>query len=221
FSAWYAEDGIHLAKGRSSRYAKAAQVISWESAAERIGQLMEAGQYATNVEVVEAEHYERTKMAETLWYMHRELTEEARERGLLETLTDYRRGGFPDATARLAEALKDPDFLQKVSSEYADFLAAYSEDRDLMRFHYHKVPVIGKELADLSLPRREYQSDMAEVPDLGRFITEDEIDATLTRGVCFFKSKNGRIYKKSAFFPLVYFQKRFTFLYNNDIIRTG
>ncbi|MBQ8905940.1 MAG: hypothetical protein IJY85_06180, partial [Ruminococcus sp.] len=182
FSAWYAEDGIHLAKGRSSRYAKAAQVISWESAAERIGQLMEAGQYATNVEVVEAEHYERTKMAETLWYMHRELTEEARERGLLETLNDYRRGGFPDATARLAEALKDPDFLQKVSNEYADFLAAYSEDRDLMRFHYHKVPVIGKELADLSLPRREYQSDMAEVPDLGRFITEDEIDATLTRG---------------------------------------
>ena len=70
-------------------------------------------------------------------------------------------------------AVKDPDFLQKVSSEYADFLAAYSEDRDLMRFHYHKVPVIGKELADLSLSRREYQSDMAEVPDLGRFITED------------------------------------------------
>ena len=182
FSAWYAEDGIHLAKGRSARYAKAAQVISWESAAERIGQLMETGQYATNVEVVEAEHYERTKMAETLWYMHRELTEEARERGLLETLNDYRRGGFPDATARLTEALKAPDFLQKVSNEYADFLAAYSEDRDLMRFHYHKVPVIGKELADLSLPRREYQSDMAEVPDLGRFITEDEIDATLTRG---------------------------------------
>ena len=182
FSAWYAEDGIHLAKGRSSRYAKAAQLISWESAAERIGQLMETGQYATNVEVVEAEHYERTKMAETLWYMHRDLSEEAHERGFLATLNDYHRGGFPDATARLAEALKDPDFLQKINHEYADFLAAYSEDRDLMRFHYHKVPAIGKDLADLSLPRREYQSDMAEVPTLGMFITEDEIDATLTRG---------------------------------------
>ena len=192
FAAWYGDDGIHLAKGRSARYARAAQVLSWESAAERIGQLMETGQYATNVEVVEAESYERTKMAETLWYVHRDLSETAHEQGYLATLKEYR-GGFPDATARLAEDLKDPAFLQKISSEYADFLAAYSEDRDLMRFHYHKVPVIGKELADLSLPRREYASDMAEVPSMGMFITEDEIDATLTRGSNVEGSK-GRIY---------------------------
>lgn len=37
FSVWYAEDGIHLAKGRTARYSKSAQVISWEDAAERIG----------------------------------------------------------------------------------------------------------------------------------------------------------------------------------------
>lgn len=191
-SAWYAEDGIHLAKGRSARYAKAAQVISWETAAERIGQLMEAGQYATNVEVVEAESYERTKMAETLWYLHRDLSEEAHEQGYLATMNDYR-GGFPDATARLAEDLKDKEFLQKLSNEYADFLTAYNDDRSLMRFHYHKVAVIGQSLADLSLPRREYTSDMAEVPSLQMFITEDEIDATLTRGSNVEGGK-GRIY---------------------------
>ena len=33
FSVWYAEDGIHLAKGRTARYSKTAQVISWEDAA--------------------------------------------------------------------------------------------------------------------------------------------------------------------------------------------
>ena len=191
-TAWYAEDGIHLAQGRSARYAKAAQVISWEAAAERIGQLMETGQYATNVEVVEAESYERTKMAETLWYLHRDLSEEAYEQGYLATMNDYR-GGFPDATARLAEDLKDKEFLQKLSNEYADFLTAYNDDRSLMRFHYHKVAVIGKSLADLSLPRREYASEMAEVPSLQMFITEDEIDATLTRGSNVEGGK-GRIY---------------------------
>ncbi|MCB7236991.1 hypothetical protein, partial [Enterocloster bolteae] len=36
-SAWYAEDGIHLSHGKSVRYDRSAQVISWESAAERIG----------------------------------------------------------------------------------------------------------------------------------------------------------------------------------------
>ena len=33
----------------------------------------------------------------------------------------------------------------------------------------------------IDLPRREYTSDMAEVSKVGMFITEDEIDATLTR----------------------------------------
>ena len=33
-SAWYAEDGIHLSHGKSVRYDRSAQVISWESAAE-------------------------------------------------------------------------------------------------------------------------------------------------------------------------------------------
>ena len=39
-SAWYAEDGIHLSHGKSVRYDRSAQVISWESAAERIGCLL-------------------------------------------------------------------------------------------------------------------------------------------------------------------------------------
>ena len=33
-SAWYAEDGIHLSHGKSVRYDRSAQVVSWEGAAE-------------------------------------------------------------------------------------------------------------------------------------------------------------------------------------------
>lgn len=53
-TAWYTEDGIRLSHGKTARYDKAAQVVSWETAAERIGQLLENGQFATNVELVEA-----------------------------------------------------------------------------------------------------------------------------------------------------------------------
>ena len=56
-SAWYAEDGIHLSHGKSVRYDRSAQVISWESAAERIGELLESGQFASNVELAEAAGY--------------------------------------------------------------------------------------------------------------------------------------------------------------------
>ena len=42
-AAWYAEDGIHLAKGNAAQYVNNAQVISWKEAAERIGQLWKKG----------------------------------------------------------------------------------------------------------------------------------------------------------------------------------
>ncbi len=65
-TAWYAEDGIHLSHGKTARYDKSAQVISWESAAERIGQLLQDGKFATNVELTEAAGYERSLLAEKL-----------------------------------------------------------------------------------------------------------------------------------------------------------
>lgn len=193
FSVWYAEDGIHLAKGRTARYSKSAQVISWEAAAERIGQLMDEGKYATNVELAETELHERTQLSQKLWYIRGDLSDEAREQNILGSLEDYRKGGFPDATARLAEDLKDPAFRQTVSADYSAFMDAYKADRDVMRFHYHKPVEIWNALQDLDLPRREYTSDMAEVPMVGMFITDDEIDATLTRGSNVEGGK-GRIY---------------------------
>ena len=80
-SAWYAEDGIHLSHGKSVRYDRSAQVISWESAAERIGELLESGQFASNVELAEAAGYERSLLSEKLWYLYHDLREGAREAG--------------------------------------------------------------------------------------------------------------------------------------------
>ena len=193
FSVWYAEDGIHLAKGRTARYSTTVQVISWEAAAERIGQLMDEGKYASNVELAEAELHERTQLSHKLWYLRGDLSDEAREQNMLSTLDDYRRGGFPDATARLAEDLKDPAFRERLAADYSAFMDAYKEDRGVMRFHYHKPVEIWNALQDLDLPRREYTSDMAEVPKVGMFITDDEIDATLNRGSNVEGGK-GRIY---------------------------
>ena len=85
FSVWYAEDGIHLAKGRSARYSKSAQVVSWEAAGERIGQLMEQGEFASNVEVIEAESFERTKLAESMWYHYGDISDEGRTQGFMPT----------------------------------------------------------------------------------------------------------------------------------------
>ena len=193
-SAWYAVDGIHIAPGRSAEYVRSAQVIAWQDAAAHISQLMDSGAYASNVELAEAGQHERMQLAQALWYLKHDLSDEAREQGYLSCMDTLRGGGFPDETERLAERLTDSSFRDTLSGEFAQFYAAHEQDRSLLRFHYHKLENIWQSLRDLSLPRREYSSEMTAVPDLARFITEDEIDHALDRGSGVEGGK-GRIYE--------------------------
>ena len=192
-TAWYAEDGIHLSRGKTARYDKSAQVISWESAAERIGQLLQDGQFATNVELVEAAGYERSLLSERFWELYHDFSEEAREAGYLPSLANNPGRGFPEESAWLTEQLKSPEFRQNLAEEYAAFWTAYQQDRDLLRFHYHKPKEIWENLRDLSLPRTTFTSQLTEVPSVKQFISEDEIDAAMTRGSGFEGGK-GRVF---------------------------
>ena len=192
-TAWYAEDGIHLSHGKTARYDKSAQVISWESAAERIGQLLQDGQFATNVELAEAAGYERSLLAEKFWNLYHDFSEEAREAGYLPILSNNPGRGFPEESAWLTEQLKSPEFRQNLAEEYAAFWTAYQQDRDLLRFHYHKPKEIWENLQDLSLPRTTFTSQLTEVPSVKQFISEDEIDAAMTRGSGFEGGK-GRVF---------------------------
>ena len=194
YSAWYAEDGIHIANGDAARHLASAKVVSWQEAAERIGQLLEQGEYAANVELAEAPGHERAELAQAVWYLRQDLSEKARAQGYLSCLSDMRGGGFPEETARLAERLTEPAFREVLLEDFMQFQTDYREDRSLLRFHYHKLENIWQSLRDMSLPRREYSSEMAAVPELGRFITEDEIDHALDRGSGVEGGK-GRIYE--------------------------
>ena len=193
YSAWYAEDGIHIANGDAARYLTSAKVVSWQEAAARISELLEQGEYATNVELAEAPGHERTELAQSIWYLRQDLSEKARAQGYLSCLSDMRGGGFPEETVRLAERLRDPAFREVLMDDFSQLRSDCREDRSLLRFHYHKPDKIEQGLRELSLPRREYRTEMAEIPAVQRFITEDEIAATLTRGSNIEGSK-GRIY---------------------------
>ncbi|BFK99432.1 hypothetical protein K070079E91_17830 [Eisenbergiella porci] len=193
-SAWYAVDGIHIAPGRSAEYVRTAQVIAWQDAAARISELMDSGAYASNVELAEAGQHERMQLAQALWYLKHDLSDEAREQGYLSCMDTLRGGGFPDETERLAERLTDSSFRDTLSGEFAQFYAAHEQDRSLLRFHYHKLDQIWQSLRELPLPRRDFSSEMTAVPELARFITEDEIDHALDRGSGVEGGK-GRIYE--------------------------
>ena len=195
-SAWYGDDGIHIATGDTSRYLRSAQVIGWADAAERIEELLDGGAFATNLEVTEAPRYERLGIAVDVWNLYHDFSDEAKSLGYLSCLGSIHSTSFPEETERLTDDLLNPAFRDRLLSEYKVFMDAYRENRALLRFHYHKSQALLTRLEDLSLPRKEFRSDMEAIPETGRFITEDEISASLANGSSFEGGKT-RIY---AFF---------------------
>ena len=193
-SAWFDEQCIHLARGKTARFAPSRQIVFWQEAAERIGKLLENGEYATNVELVEAPGYERTKIAESFWYLYHDLSDNAREQGFFPSLQEVRSVGFPAETAELAQKLNDSQFRAGLKGEYQNFLQAHNEDSSLLRFHYHKLERLAQRLEELDLPLREYQSSMTMPPIVRQFITDDEINESLSGGSGFSGGKV-RIYE--------------------------
>ena len=193
-SAWYGDDGIHIATGDTSRYLRSAQVIGWADAAERIEELLDGGAFATNLEVTEAPRYERLGIAVDVWNLYHDFSDEAKSLGYLSCLGNIHSTSFPEETERLTDDLLNPAFRERLLSEYTVFMDAYRENRELLRFHYHRPQALLTRMEDLSLPRKEYHSDLAAVPKTGRFITEDEIAASLANGSGFEGGKT-RIYE--------------------------
>ena len=176
------DDGIHIATGDTSRYLRSAQVIGWADAAERIEELLDGGTFATNLEVTEAPRYERLGIAVDVWNLYHDFSDEAKSLGYLSCLGNIHSTSFPEETERLTDDLLNPEFRERLLAEHRVFLDAYRENRELLRFHFHRPQALLTRMEDLSLPRKEYHSDMAAVPKTGRFITEDEIAASLANG---------------------------------------
>ena len=193
-SAWYGDDGIHIATGDAARHLRSVQVISWADAAERVEALLDGGAFATNLEVTEAPRYERLSIAVAVWNLYHDFSDEAKSLGYLSCLGNIHSTNFPEETERLTDDLLNPEFREQFLTEYKIFLDAYCENRELLRFHFHRPQALLTRLEDLSLPRKEYHSDMAAVPKTGRFITEDEIAASLANGSGFEGGKT-RIYE--------------------------
>ena len=193
FAAWYDETGIRISRGRSARHAPSARLVSWQEAAGRIGQLLEEGWFAANVELAGAEGYERFRLAEKLWYLRQDFSGKALDAGYLSSLAKDGGRHFSEDTEWLAEKLTDPAFRTQLTREYRQFLSDQQQSGDLLRFHFHRLDEMLEALDDLDLPRRRFSSEMVEIPPVRQFITEDEIDANLAEGGLMSGSK-GRIF---------------------------
>ncbi len=178
FSVWFDPSGIQMAAGDRARYANNAQVISWTDAAKRVGALIEAGQFGTQLENVEAPGTIRRKTAERLIYMYRDSA--ARENGYLSLMTGTPLI-FPDCVNHLSEKMEQPEFLHGLIRQMEVFADAVAIQPDLMRFRFLLPKDILPRLRDLALARKELPEGEMLLPDVRGFMTQDEIDAVLTQ----------------------------------------
>ena len=193
FSAWYADDGVHIGKGTTVRYSKNAQIYSWTDIANKITDMLEKGTFASNVELAETPGFERKEIAEKLWFLYRDLSDEAKGAGYLNPLKREKFLGFPEETADIADKLQSRSFQTGLSSELKTLITDYETDKSLIRFKFHKTRELLTKIEELSLPRTAYTSQHSEFTEVAPFITDDEIDETL-RGGSTVAGGRGRIY---------------------------
>lgn len=112
--------------------------------------------------------------------MYHDMAEDGK--GYFPSMKSIRGSSFPEETARLTVQLANPEFLSRLTAEAAQFAEDARENRNLLRFPFHNPETILNTLKELAFPRRDYDSLLAQVPKPDGFITEDEIDDTLSSG---------------------------------------
>lgn len=182
-SVWFDETGLRLGRGLSALQARDSVQLSWEQAESRIGELFEAGQYVSQDILDKAPGYEKKELAETLWYLHQDRS------GEFFMDENMFKGGFPESTERIAGLLAQPEQLETVIGGLRNFCNAYEQDRSLLRFNFHRPQELLQRLSDLQLQPVAFSA--VEIPpvNFNPFITEDEVDAYLTRGSSFSEGK--------------------------------
>ena len=179
-AAWFDSSGITAAISNTAFPQGEKIHISWEQAAEKITALLDKGEYCSQDIIDRAAELEMTDIAGELWYIHQDLSSDYR--GKYFVPEEFFKGGFPDSTERIKISLLDENTLQKYIEGMENLIGEYEKDKNIMRYHFHKLRDTLGQLKDLRLPRKEFitNADFKFEPKF--FITEDEKDRLLTTG---------------------------------------
>lgn len=183
YAIWYNAEGIRIAQGESAKRSSAT-LISWEQAAARIRELLDLGRYMPQSELDRVDEYERQQRAAQLWYLRQDFAEGTADAGFLPTVnTIYNtHQGFPEESAAISDLLGHPEGLQNLRDELEQFVTAYGENRELLRFHFHRPQKLLEQLSDLQRESLHFTAAEGYAPQRRFFISGDEIDNLLRGG---------------------------------------
>ena len=177
YAVWYDQQGFRISMGDTVQ-GSMTMTFSWEEAARRVRELLDLGRYMPREELLRVNVYERTALAERLLFVARDLSEEGREKGFLPSFRTLS-GAFDHESDQIVSLMEESDSLKALTDEWHTFTDAYREDRDLLRFHYHRPTELLRQLEDLQLEPVRFSVAEGYAPQPQRFISLDEIDKLL------------------------------------------
>ena len=183
YAIWYNAEGIRIAQGESAQRSSAT-LIPWEQAAARIRELLDLVRYMPQSELDRVEGYERQQRAAQLWYLRQDFAEGTADAGYLPTVNAIygKNHGFPEESAAISDLLGHPEGLQNLRDELEQFVQAYRENRELLRFHFHRPQKLLEQLSDLQREPLHFTAAEEYAPQRRFFISGDEIDNLLRGG---------------------------------------
>ena len=90
--------------------------------------------------------------------------------------------GFPEESAAISDLLGHSEGLQNLRDELEQFVTAYGENRELLRFHFHRPQKLLEQLSDLQREPLYFTAAEGYDPQRRFFISGDEIDNLLRGG---------------------------------------
>ena len=159
-SSWTDNTGITVAISNTSFPEGKNAHLEWNEAAERISEMLENGEYCSQDIIDRAIDNDMKDIAGKLWYLHQDCEVE------YFIPDEMFKGGFPDSTERIKASLTDSATLQKYIDGLDDLIRQYEQDRNVLRFHFHKPKELLSRLKDLQLPKRDFitKSDFSYEP---------------------------------------------------------
>lgn len=177
-SAWYDKEGMTLGAGITAHNPNSNVHLSWEQVSDRISKLFENGEFTSQDNIDKSVENELKDVSEKLWYLHQDYEGE-REYFIPEELF---KGGFPNSTAKISASMTDKNTLQKYIDGLTDLIKDYEQNRDILRFHFHKPKEVLQSLKDLQLERKDFITKQGFEFKPQFFITEDEIQKLFLSG---------------------------------------
>ena len=142
------------------------------------------GRYMPQSELDRVDGYERQQRAAQLWYLRQDFAEGTADAGYLPTVNAIygKNHGFPEESAAISDLLGHPEGLQNLRDELEQFVQAYRENRELLRFHFHRPQKLLEQLSDLQREPLHFTAAEGYAPQRRFFISGDEIDNLLRGG---------------------------------------